>query len=651
MILMAVAFGAAFLALSISVDAIVPKKTVYLYPKGQDGKKGIVENRVKVTMPALHSTGDNGPEIHGNGFIANVSDSARMDIYIPESPNGQMVICLPGGGYEALSVVNEGESVAKWMNDRGIACAVLMYRMPHQVSEAPLEDVHNAMRYCRYHSREWGVSQIGLIGFSAGGHLTTCAQTMYVDSLTRPDFAIPVYPLTSLEDEYTHKGARNVLTGLDDAISNRDRYSFEEWNERQAWAESQVRKYSTYFNVTPQTPPTFLTASTDDGLVSISNTMKFYKALIDNKVPVELHVFPTGGHGWGFSGDLGACRPEFDEALERWLSEQRTKIGGQAIESHPERWTSKDPDETIFLYPEGQDVDKGIEGVTLGPGESNGMARDEVFGPDNNLRWVGDSARFDLYLADKPNGKMVIVCPGGGYWYTAIVHEGKYAAEWLNSQGVSAVVLKYRLPYGHWNVPLTDVLNTMRYCRHHAKEWGVEKIGVMGFSAGGHLAATASTMYPDKLTRPDFSILVYPVISSEPGVTHEGSMNNLIGTKDSWMTRYTRKDGSLVSFEEWTSNKQKYVELLERYSADLQVSNDTPPTLVISSSNDSGVPQENEIRYYNALVEHKVPCEIHSYPGGGHGWGFRTEQFGKDSIQPYRTSFLNVISRFIGNVK
>ncbi|MBQ2198650.1 MAG: alpha/beta hydrolase, partial [Bacteroidales bacterium] len=109
---------------------------------------------------------------------------------------------------------------------------------------------------------------------------------------------------------------------------------------------------------------------------------------------------------------------------------------------------------------------------------------------DRNLRNVGDSARFDLYFAKEPNGKMVIICPGGAYWFDAVVTEGAYVAEWLNSQGISAAVVKYRLPYGHWNVPLTDVQNVFRYCRYHAAEWGVKQIGVMGFSAGGHLAAT-----------------------------------------------------------------------------------------------------------------------------------------------------------------
>ena len=269
---------------------------------------------------------------------------------------------------------------------------------------------------------------------------------------------------------------------------------------------------------------------------------------------------------------------------------------------------------------------------------------------DRNLRNVGDSARFDLYFAKEPNGKMVIICPGGAYWFDAVVTEGAYVAEWLNSQGISAAVVKYRLPYGHWNVPLTDVQNVFRYCRYHAAEWGVKQIGVMGFSAGGHLAATASTLYCDAVTRPDFSILVYPVISSEKGVAHEGSFNNLIGTREYWTNRSAAVTGSESTFTAWSVNKDRYKGLQERYSLDKQVSTDTPKTFIIFSSNDGGVPPENEVRYYNSLVECGVPCEMHAFPGGGHGYGFKSEKYEKDPIKDYRSDFLASMARFLSEL-
>lgn len=632
-----------------------PTKTVYLYPMGQDSDQGIVEDGVAVTRGPLVSNGLEGPEKGGKwGNISNVTDSARIDLYIPENPNGQMVVTCPGGGYLNLSTWNEGTYAAKWLNDRGIACAVLKYRLPNGHKEVPLQDVQNAFRYCRHHSKDWGIRQIGVMGFSAGGHLASTAETMYVDSTTRPDFAVLLYPVILMDESATHQGSIDNLLGSDAAWAERERKAFTEWYDDQSEYEALRRKYTTSRDVTPTTPPTFIGVSSYDDIVPVTSSVKFYQALVRNKVPAELHIYPKGGHGWGFTDlsigldpkvckdNLGSCRPEFSAALERWLGQQLESVDGKkdAPKVAKEPFTRK-PDKVVHLYPEGQNVDKGIEGITLGPGESNGCTKPEELTKDNNLKFTGDSARFELYLAKNPNGKMVIICPGGAYWFTAFVHEGQYAAEWLNSQGISAAVVKYRLPYGHWNVPLYDVQNVFRYCRHHAEEWGVKQIGVMGFSAGGHLAATASTQYIDAVTRPDFSILVYPVISSEKGVSHEGSFNNLIGTEKGW---YSRKG---KDFETWDAGKRKYESLKERYSLDKQVSPDTPKTFIIFSSNDYGVPPENEVRYFNALVQNGVPCEMHAFPGGGHGYGFSNIKYGNDAIREYRADFLGSMARFL----
>ena len=632
-----------------------PTKTVYLYPMGQDSDQGIVEDGVAVTQGPLVSNGLKGPEKARNwGGVANITDSARIDIYIPKNHNGQMVITCPGGGYQYVSTWNEGAYSAKWMNDRGIACAVLKYRMPNGHNEVPLQDVQNALRYCRHHAAEWGIRQIGVMGLSAGGHLASTAATMYVDSTTRPDFAVLLYPVILMDDKETHKGSVDELLGKDTDWAARESKTFSQWYDGLSEYEALKRKYTTYRDVTPTTPPTFLALSSTDDIVPVKSSVKFYQALVGNKVPVELHIFPKGGHGWGFTDlslgldpkvckdKLGSCRPEFSAALERWLGQQLENVDGKkdAPKVAKEQFTRK-PDKVVHLYPEGQNIDKGIEGITLGPGESNGCTKPEEETKDHNLKFTGDSARFELYLAKNPNGKMVIICPGGAYWFTAYVHEGQYAAEWLNSQGISAAVVKYRLPYGHWNVPLYDVQNVFRYCRHHAEEWGVKQIGVMGFSAGGHLAATASTQYIDAVTRPDFSILVYPVISSEKGVGHEGSFNNLIGTEKGW---YSRKG---KDFETWDSGKRKYESLKERYSLDKQVSPDTPKTFIIFSSNDYGVPPENEVRYFNALVRNGVSCEMHAFPGGGHGYGFSNVKYGNDAIREYRADFLGSMARFL----
>lgn len=207
----------------------------------------------------------------------------------------------------------------------------------------------------------------------------------------------------------------------------------------------------------------------------------------------------------------------------------------------------------------------------------------------------------------------VIICPGGGYAILAYNLEGTTVAHILNNWGVTAVVLKYRLPSDEIMEdksigPVQDAQRAIQYVRENANELNVDpqKIGIMGFSAGGHLASTASTHFntayisnPNHISlRPDFSILGYPVISMIDSVTHKGSRNNLLGTNPS------RK-------------------MLENFSNELQVSENTPPTFLVLASDDNGVEPRNSISYYEALLKHHVPAELHIYQNGGHGFGTR----------------------------
>ena len=282
------------------------------------------------------------------------------------------------------------------------------------------------------------------------------------------------------------------------------------------------------------------------------------------------------------------------------------------------------PTRMLLLYPEGQNVDKGIEengvAVTLGPGESNGCTQAETLNEWGDRAFIGDSARIYLYIPKKCNGQMVVVCPGGGYWIVSSRNEGHYAADYLMEKGIAVCVVYYRLPYGHWEVPLRDVQNAFRYCRAHAAEWGVKQIGVMGFSAGGHLAASASTLWTDEVTRPDFSVLYYPVITFGP-LTHQGTHDLLIGKRADW-------DDKELSVTEYTRRMEQYQSLETRYSLENQVTPRTPPTLLLASTGDTTVPVENSILYYNALRANGVPAEMHLYARGNHGWGFTTLRFG-----------------------
>jgi len=221
--------------------------------------------------------------------------------------------------------------------------------------------------------------------------------------------------------------------------------------------------------------------------------------------------------------------------------------------------------------------------------------------------------RLDYYPA-KPNESTrtaVVICPGGGYWGLAIDHEGKQTAEWLNSIGISAFVLKYRLPddaiMEDKSVgPLQDAQEAIRMVRRHASQWNIDpnKIGIMGFSAGGHLASTASTHFNEKVyqpgdttsARPDFSLLIYPVVSMDSVITHSGSRFFLLG--------------------EHPSEEQ-----VKRFSNELQVTSQTPPAFIIHSLDDNVVPVQNSINYALAMKKCNVPCELHIYEHGGHGYG------------------------------
>ena len=220
-----------------------------------------------------------------------------------------------------------------------------------------------------------------------------------------------------------------------------------------------------------------------------------------------------------------------------------------------------------------------------------------------------------LLPKDKANGAAVIIFPGGGYRINAISHEGTDVAKKLNEWGVTAFVLKYRIPNDATMQdkeigPLQDAQRAIQIVRERAAEWNInpQRIGIMGFSAGGHLASTAGTHFNKEFIlngnktslRPSFIILGYPVISFQSDITHTGSKDNLLG-------------------------KNPTQEKVDYYSNELQVTADTPPTFLFHASDDQTVKVENSVRFYQALVKHNVAAEIHIYQSGGHGFGMNNK--------------------------
>ena len=230
-------------------------------------------------------------------------------------------------------------------------------------------------------------------------------------------------------------------------------------------------------------------------------------------------------------------------------------------------------------------------------------------------------SELTVYLpkANVATGRAIVDCPGGGYTHLAMDHEGHQWAEYFNSKGIAFIVLKYRMPNGDRNIPLGDAYNAIRTVRANAKEWNINPndVGIMGFSAGGHLASAVST-HADEAVRPNFSILFYPVISMNEYETHKGSCVGFLGDK--------RNDKSL----QWEWN-----------SATAVKPGVTPPAIILLASDDNAVPAlTNGVAYYTSMIKAGNRCAMMCYPSGGHGFGYR-ENF------KYHEQMLGELSRWL----
>ena len=279
------------------------------------------------------------------------------------------------------------------------------------------------------------------------------------------------------------------------------------------------------------------------------------------------------------------------------------------------RQKSNEPEE-IFLWPDGDPFAQWLSG--------------EPYWDGNNLGNIQNPQiivyRPDIQTAPAP---AVLICPGGSYKTVATYHEGSLVAQWFKEQGFVAAVLYYAFPSGHPEIPLSDAQQGIRYLKenHYSIQSDPNHVGVIGFSAGGHLAAFVSTAFnhddidvalPEKRaeSRPDFSILFYPVITAAPGEAHEGSFDNLLGE------RTPERDAA--------------------YSLERCVTPATPPTLLLLSDDDRSVPPTNATRYYEALKRHGIPASLHIYPSGGHGWGIRDTFRYREQWQQAVTDWLAV---------
>ncbi len=273
------------------------EKVIPLWPEGLPGEK--------VAVGAEQATPD-------GGWLTQISEPV-VTVFLPERPDERHagVIVCPGGAYAGLTYQWEGVTYAKWLNELGIAAFVLKYRVKEYGAPAPLQDVLRAIRLVRSRAAEWGVdpTRVGVIGSSAGGHLAACAATLFdhadgktgaaLDAVSgRPDFAILVYPVITL-GEFTHEGSLHNLLG-------------------EQPTPDRVNRYSTEKQVTAATPPVFLIHTQEDALVPVQNSLLFYSALVQAKVPAEMHLFPRGRHGIGLRAGPDGAR-DWPDMAKKWL--------------------------------------------------------------------------------------------------------------------------------------------------------------------------------------------------------------------------------------------------------------------------------------------------------------------------------------------
>ncbi len=286
---------------ALSLGAFAQNETIPLWPAGK------VPNAIANDVKEKSET---------NGGITRISNVTVPDLlaFIPDKnkATGAAVMICPGGGYGILAYDHEGSDIAEWFKARGIAAFVLKYRLPNPAlmtkqHEVPLMDAMQGIKLIRENAKKYNIKfdQIGVMGFSAGGHLAATLSTHFdrgpnASELAKPDFAILLYPVITFLPEFAHGGSRKNLLGGDDS-PELEKY------------------YSNELMVSATTPPTFLVHAEDDGGVPVENSMEYFLALKEYKIPAEMHIYPTGGHGFGLKTKGKGSVDTWTQAMENWL--------------------------------------------------------------------------------------------------------------------------------------------------------------------------------------------------------------------------------------------------------------------------------------------------------------------------------------------
>lgn len=576
------------------------------------------------TKPQLAESFQKTPE--GTLIFRPVVKSEMIVIPPPQGTRstGVTVLFCPGGGYGALETASILQG-SRWLNTMGATAVLLKYRIPRRSAELPahhlpLMDAQRALGLLRSRAKEWNLdpAKIGIIGFSAGGHLAAMASNHHENRTydpiddhdrvsCRPDFCLLMYPAYLTNP---------ILELKADPALEQEKMS------------------------PAKTPPTFITVVRPDKFTV--GCVSYLAALRKAKVPAELHVFSSGGHGgcfdrypllgWGYESARFLRDHTFlDEAAvtagEAWLRKQEANVKARltmpadtagAAKASPRRDQASSKKEladalaVADLSPGDAELRKLLgQGVPiiplwptltraddpLQPGPDGTETNTTLPGTDSVLRITNVFQPILAVMRPKnPDGRAVIVCPGGGYKHLAAQHEGVEVGRWLNDQGITAFLLKYRVPKRDGvSVALQDAQRALSLVRSLSGEFGIDPnwIGILGFSAGGHLAAACCHGYQDRSyepvdahdkasCRPNFALLIYPAYLA----------------------------GQAGKLAETFAHPQR---------------NLTPPMFVAFAVNDRWI--EGAFPYVLALREARVPVAFHVYEAGGHGKGLRHEGY------------------------
>jgi acetyl esterase/lipase len=510
---------------------------------------------------------------------------AWITVHRPEKGNGTAVVICPGGGYGTLVTGGEGHGIAQWLNRHGITGVVLEYRLPAGRAFVPLLDAQRAIRTVRANAKDWGVNptRVGIMGFSAGGHLASTAGTHFdegdadaadpVNRLgCRPDFMILVYPVITMDDT-THRGSRSRLLG--DAPS-----------------EELIELFSNEKQVSAKTPPTFLAHAVDDKPVPIEHSRVFHKALQTHQVPSKLLELPSGGHG--LNGYQGPMWDAWQEQSLAWLEQLQKKsasstkpldpVGKIAATLEPTRQLvyKKVGDRELHLHI--------FEPTGLQPCEPSALA-------------AGSSARLHVFepagLQPEDRRPCFITIHGGG-WAGGEPRRMYPFADHYARLGMIGISVEYRLLNQNQGTTVFDCVkdgrSAIRYVRSHADELKIDptKIIVSGGSAGGHVAASTALFdgvdeageATDVSCVPNAMVLLFPVIDTSKA----GYGNAKIG--DRW----------------------------RELSPLHHVCPNLPPTLLFHGTGDTVTPFVGAQAFHDAMQKSGNECQLDIHPDGKHGY-------------------------------